>query len=159
MSPSPEAGISPFQTVQARCVICEKEAQFSRLKATLFSETKRDIDMRPVTVLWSKKVAPRVDPKLFYFWQCPYCFFTADYLFFQHPFKDGNLSTTRYRKQYQKGQALHPASKDVHQLLIFDSTQEKSVFISGLKLNLLACFQWEQVEEVAKGECIQLASY
>jgi len=159
MSPSPQAGISPFQTMQARCVVCEKEARFSRLKATLYSETKRDIDLRPVTVLWSKKVSPRVDPKLFYYWQCPYCFFTADHHFFQHPFKDGNLSTTRFRKQYQKGLAAHAASKDVHKLLVFDPSQEKSVFISGLKLNLLACYQWEQVEDVVKGECIQLASY
>ncbi len=160
MSPSQEAGISPFQTMQARCVVCEKEARFSRLKATLYSETKRDIDLRPVTVLWSKKVAPRVDPKLFYFWQCPYCFFTADHHFFQQPFKDGNLSTTRFRKQFQKGLAAYTTAQDIHKLLIVDpASQEPSVYLSGLKLNLLACFQWEQVEEVVKGECLQLASY
>lgn len=160
MSPSQEAGISPFQTMQARCVVCEKEARFSRLKATLYSETKRDIDLRPVTVLWSKKVEPRVDPKLFYFWQCPYCFFTADHLFFQHPFKDGNLSTSRFRKQYQKGLAAYTTAEDIHKLLSVDpASQEQSVFLSGLKLNLLACFQWEQVEEVVKGESLQVASY
>lgn len=160
MSPSQEAGISPFQTAQARCVICEKEAHFSRLKATLYSETKRDIDLRPVTVLWSKKVAPRVDPKLFYFWQCPYCFFTADHLFFQHPFKDGNLSTTRFRKQYQKGLAAYTTSEDIHKLLLVDpAAPGQSVYLNGLKLNLLACFQWEQVDEVTKGESLQLAAY
>lgn len=159
MSPSQDAGISPFQTVQARCVVCEKEARFSRLKTTLYSETKRDIDLRPVTVLWSKKVSPRVDPKLFYFWQCPSCFFTADHIFFQQPFKDGNLSTTRFRKQYQKGLAAHAVATDIHKLLALDPSQERSVFISGLKLNILACYQWEQVEDVLKGECIQLASY
>ncbi|WP_141734924.1 DUF2225 domain-containing protein [Oligoflexus tunisiensis] len=159
MSPSQDAGISPFQTMQARCVICEKDGRFSRLKSTLYSETKRDIDLRPVTVLWSKKVAPRVDPKLFYFWQCPYCFFTADHIFFLQPFKDGNLSTTRFRKQYQKGQAAYTTSQSIQQLLISDPKENQSVFINGLKLNLLACFQWEQVEEVVNGECLQLASY
>lgn len=160
MSPSQDAGISPFQAIQARCVVCEKEARFNRLKSTLYSETKRDIDLRPVTVLWSKKVAPRVDPKLFYFWQCPYCFFTADHLFFQHPFKDGNLSSSRFRKQYQKGLAAYTTSESIHKLLSVDpAAQEQSVYLSGLKLNLLACFQWEQVEEVAKGESLQLASY
>jgi uncharacterized protein (DUF2225 family) len=160
MSPSQEAGISPFQSMQARCIVCEKEARFSRLKATLYSETKRDIDLRPVTVLWSKKVAPRVDPKLFYFWQCPYCFFTADHLFFQHPFKDGNISTGRFRKAYQKGLAAYTTAQEIHKLLIVDpGFHEQSVFINGLKLNLLACFQWEQVEEVVKGESLQLAAY
>jgi hypothetical protein len=159
MSPSQDAGISPFQTMQVRCVICEKEARFSRLKATLFSETKRDIDLRPVTVLWSKKVSPRVDPKLFYFWQCPYCFFTADHHFFQQPFKDGNMSTSRFRKSYQKGLAAYTTSQDIHKLLSCDPKQSQSVFISGLKMNLLACFQWEQVEEIVKGESIQLGAY
>lgn len=159
MSPSPEAGISPFQTMQARCIVCEKDGRFSRLKATLYSETKRDIDLRPVTVLWSKKVSPRVDPKLFYFWQCPYCFFTADHIFFQQPFKDGNMSTTRFRKQYQKAVAGNAAHKEIYKLLVSDPNQEKSVFISGLKLNSLACYQWEMVDDVVKGECIQLAGY
>ncbi len=159
MSPSPEAGITPFQTVQARCVVCEKEARFTRLKSTLYSETKRDIDMRPVTILWSKKVSPRVDPKLFYFWQCPYCYFTADHGFFQQPFKDGNMSATRFRKQFLKGTQENPQYKDIFKLLVFDPGREKSVFMSGLKLNLLACYQWEQVEEVVRSECIQIASY
>jgi len=159
MSPSPQAGISPFQTMQARCVVCEKEARFSKLKSTLYSETKRDIDMRPITILWSKKVSPRVDPKLFYFWQCPYCYFTADHVFFQAPFKDSSMSTTRFRKQIQKGFKDNAAYQAVLKLLIFDPGKEKSVFISGLKLNLLACYQWELADDVVNGESIQLGSY
>jgi hypothetical protein len=90
----------------------------------------------------------------------PYCFFTADHHFFQQAFKDSNLSATRFRKQYQKGLAAYTTSEDIHRLLLVDpAAPGQSVYLNGLKLNLLACFQWEQVEEATKGESLQLASY
>lgn len=159
MSPSSEATITPFQSMQARCVACEQEGRYTRLKSTLYSETKRDIDLRPTTILWSKKVSPRVDPKLFYFWQCPYCFFTADHGFFIQPFKDGNMSPTRFRKQFQKASKGNEAYTSLLKLLSVDPNQEKSVFMSGLKLNLLACYQWELVDDIVAGESISIGSY
>jgi hypothetical protein len=69
------------------------------------------------------------------------------------------MSASRFRKQFQKGIGENQAYKEVLRLLLFDPQQERSVFLSGLKLNLLAVYQWEQVEEVVNGECIQLASY
>ncbi|MFY7927532.1 MAG: DUF2225 domain-containing protein [Oligoflexus sp.] len=159
MSGNTDGSINPFQTVLCRCVICEQDARFSRLKSTLYTETKRDIDLRPITVLWSKKVSPRVDPKLFYFWQCPHCSFTADHQFFTAPFKDGSMSVGRFRRLFHKAKEATPSYLEVVHGLRIDPSKEKSVFISGLKLNLLAIFSLEMIEEISKGDSLMLASY
>lgn len=159
MNSSTEGHIHPFQRVGCICLVCEEKSLYSRLKSTLYAETRRDIDLRPISIVWAKKVNPRVDPKLYYFWQCPACAFTADHNFFMAPFKDGTMSASRFRKIFARSRDEQDSFPTMVRLLRLDPKQETSAFISGLKLNLLAIFMWEMIEEFAKGDSLVLGSY
>ncbi|MFW7380835.1 MAG: DUF2225 domain-containing protein [Oligoflexus sp.] len=159
MAEQRRGSISPLQAVSCSCIICEQVASYSRLKTTLYVEKKRDITLRPIEIKWSDKVSPRVDPKLFYFWQCPFCGFTADHQFFLAPFKDGGMNPGRFRKlftKYRDGNAQLPA---VVERLKIDTRADTSVTIAALKQNLLAIFTWEMVEELVQGDSLNLAAY
>ncbi len=70
------------------------------------------------------------------------------------------MSLGRFRKGYQAGQsALEDQYRTVVSTLRLDPKSEGSAFVSGLKLNLLAIFLWEMIEDIAKGDSLVLASY
>lgn len=100
-----------------------------------------------------------MDPKLYYFWQCPNCAFTADHNFFTEPFKDGSMTTGRFRKIFLRSREASTSFPDIVKRLRLNPKSESSAFLSGLKLNLLAIFMWEMMEEFAKGDSLILGSY
>jgi len=159
MTSQSKAHISPLQTVSCQCPICDEKASYSKLRTTLYSELKRDITLRPIEIKWADKVSPRVDPKLFFFWKCPYCCFTADYQFFLAPFKDGGMGVGRFRKSFKKAREANPAITAIVELLQIDPRFDTSVTIALLKQHLLAIYSWEMVDEIVNGDSLQLASY
>ena len=90
--------VNPFQEISVPCPLCEAEQEHYRLKQTLYTEKNRDIDLRPKSVDWNPKASPKVDPKVYYFWECENCHFSADYKNFQKPFDSGVISAVRFRK-------------------------------------------------------------
>lgn len=151
--------LSPFQAVTCLCIICEQQASYNKVRPTLYTEKKRDIVLKPIAIDWSAKVSQKIDPKLFYFWQCPYCLFTADFNFFIKHFGEGGMSASRFRKMFVKARESNPQLGKVTEILKIDVEKEKSLFIVGLKRNLYAIYCWELVDEIVNGDCLLLASY
>ncbi|SMF39687.1 DUF2225 domain-containing protein [Pseudobacteriovorax antillogorgiicola] len=151
--------LTPFQPVTIACPICEHEQQHHKIKATLYTEKNRDIDLRPRRVDWNPKVSPKVDPKLYYFWHCKHCNFCADYVFYQSPFKEGNMSPMRFRKHLAKSLDRDPNFPAVLAVLDPSSESEKSDFMRTIRRNLLAIYELEAVEEVRDRECLQIGAY
>lgn len=149
--------LSPLRPVDCICPLCHEESKQLKVRDTLVQLKDHDIDLRPKKVLWSPKVEPKVDPKLYFFWQCSVCSFTSDWKFYQAPFEGTSLGANRYKKDLQK--ALNSDENYTSILSLLSLSEEKSAFIRSVKLNLLAIYLQEALALTRDKECRPLASY
>ena len=152
--------ISPFHWASCACPRCEQPARYPRLKRTLYTEKRRDLDLRPNLVEWSQQVRETVEPRHFYFWMCPHCDFVADTGFFDRPLHDVNLSVARFRRLLARELPLRSGSDKVLQRLLDFSQMEGAWNVTHtIRLNLAAIYYMETVPQIRDYESHILGSY
>lgn len=152
------AGLNPFSQDNQPCPLCEADVPFQYVKPRLYAERGKEVDLRPKSVEWQRSGFEHLQPRLYYMRYCPHCLFTAGGEIFKEPTKNCNVSITKI-KQNLAALKNDPQKKLILQMLSKGINISALDYYQAFKLNLLAIFQLQTVEQIANRDAMDLGRY
>ncbi|MBF0225981.1 MAG: DUF2225 domain-containing protein [Desulfobacterales bacterium] len=150
-----------FVETNEKCPVCEEFTKYKYIKPKLYMEQDQDVDLRPKKVKWFEKNLDSYNPRLLYIQHCTKCYFAASNAFFKEPLKDYDMSMIRFKKKINNFKSDNPKSEEVIKELIqnINPIFEEINFFESLKLHLLAIYNFQMVDDIAKREAFELGRY
>ena len=151
--------VNPFLTSSTECPICKSEVPWHHIKPSIYSERDKDVDLRPRTVKWLKEGYSEHHPRLYYMLHCSHCHFTADSETFEAPSNQCSLSAAKFSKRFT---ALYTQNRQVKKIVNKLSSGINVLSLDlyqAVKLHLLAIFQFQLFDEIAKKDAMNIGRY
>ncbi len=152
-------GKTPFILIPAVCPICKNGSVQKFFKSGVYQEGKKDLSLHPESYTFEDPDFKQYHPPLYFIWQCPHCFFSADQSTFEDPVADVVCSTNNFQKrilsQYQDDESF----RETVPLLEPVEQREELTFHDSIKQYLMAIHFFQSISSIKDRDALNLARY
>jgi len=150
----------PIVKSKVICPLCGDVSNQSYLQSSVYSVSKKDIDLKPIQYEWMNKDNSHINPLLYDIWECPCCHFCADRQHFQDPVCDVSGSQSNFRKKVKP--ILAENNEVAHIVKLFSTTAEEEFTVTydvAIRRYMIAINILQHVDRVSKLDALPLGKY